>query len=64
MLMSKSDKAVSADDIYPLMILVLIRSAPKRLISSIRYLLVYIVLYNLLQVSQNYYQSKAIVLRS
>jgi len=62
--MSKSDKAVSADDIYPLMILVLIRSAPKRLISSIRYLLVYIVLYNLLQVSQNYYQSKAIVLRS
>jgi hypothetical protein len=36
-LMSKSEKAVTGDDFTPLMILVLIMAAPKRLISSIKY---------------------------
>ena len=34
--MSKSDKAVTADDMAPLLILVLIMAAPQRLISSIK----------------------------
>lgn len=38
MLMSKSQKTATADDIYPLVILVLIRAAPKRLISSISFI--------------------------
>lgn len=35
--MSKNDRHVTADDFSPLMILVLIMAAPKRLISSIKY---------------------------
>lgn len=34
--MCKNDNPATADDINPLMILVLIKSAPKRLISSIK----------------------------
>lgn len=62
--MSKSDSPASADDIYPLVILVLIRAAPKRLVSSIRYSLFYIALLNRLPVNQNYCQKEAIALRS
>ena len=35
-LMSRNEKAVTADDFAPLLILVLIMAAPKRLISSIK----------------------------
>ena len=38
-LMSRGEKNISADDFTPLLILVLIRAAPKRLISSIKYCL-------------------------
>ena len=34
--MSKNERSATADDISPLMIIVLIMAAPKRLISSIK----------------------------
>lgn len=61
MLMSKNQKPATADDLSPLMILVLIMAAPKRLISSIKYSSFYTVSLSRLRVLRSSFLSKVTV---
>lgn len=59
-----NDSPVTADDIYPIVIYVLIKAAPRRLVSNIKYFCPYTVLYSSMQIRGSSYQMMGIALHN
>ena len=59
-LISPDDKPVTADDIYPIVGYVLIKAAPRRLVSNMKYFCLNVVLLRCLRIKTNSYLSTAI----
>lgn len=47
-LVGSKEKPVTADDIYPIIVNVVIKAAPRRLVSNIKYILFYLALFRCL----------------
>ena len=63
-LICSKDSPVTADDIYPIVVYVLIKAAPRRLISNLKYLIFKIVSLNCLPIKVSQFQMMDTTLHS